>query len=385
MKITHICLSGPFNEGWNYQENALSLYHKKLGYEISIIASPFINDKQSTKYLYHGIGENVDSNGIKIIRLPLFLFKNSKIIMKLRVYVGLIKILEKENPSIIFIHGLQFLDILKIKKYLKRNEYVVAYIDGHEDFYNSAKTAFSKYIVHKILWKYCATAFNPYVKTFWGVTPSRVEFLTSMYGLPMQKVKLLLMGAEDEKIDLVFTKDEIAHLYKNNDIKCNDFIIVAGGKIDINKSQILLLMDAVKELDNIKLIIFGSVSSDLKVKFDEKLSKNICFIGWQNSEEIYRLFNLANLLVFPGLHSVLWEQAVGQGKPCVFKYIEGFTHVDIGGNCFFLYEDSVKEIRRVLEPIIYDSNVFNNMRQSAQNGKQREFLYSNIARRSIDI
>jgi hypothetical protein len=193
------------------------------------------------------------------------------------------------------------------------------------------------------------------------------------------------MGAEDEKIDLVFAEDEIIHLYKKNNIKCNDFIIIAGGKIDVNKSQILLLMDAVKGFDNVKLILFGSVSSELKSVFEQKISENVCFIGWQNSEQIYRLFNLAYLIVFPGLHSVLWEQAVGQGKPCVFKYIEGFTHVDIGGNCSFLYEDSVKEIRRVLEPIIYDSNVFNNMRQSAQYGKRREFLYSNIARRSIDI
>jgi glycosyltransferase involved in cell wall biosynthesis len=205
-----------------------------------------------------------------------------------------------------------------------------------------------------------------------------------MYGLPRQKVKLLLMGAEDEKIDLVFTEDEIVHLYKNNNIKCNDFIIVAGGKIDINKSQILLLMDAVKGFDNIKLILFGSVSSELKIVFEEKISENICFIGWQNSEQIYRLFNLADLIVFPGLHSVLWEQAVGQGKPCVFKYIKGFTHIDIGGNCYFLYEDSIAAIRRVLDSIILDTEVYEKMKQSARDINHSRFLYSNIASKSIN-
>ena len=29
------------------------------------------------------------------------------------------------------------------------------------------------------------------------------------------------------------------------------------------------------------------------------------------------------------------EKAVGKGKPCVFKRISGFEHIDIGGNCLF--------------------------------------------------
>ena len=52
----------------------------------------------------------------------------------------------------------------------------------------------------------------------------------------------------------------------------------------------------------------------------------------------YNLFSAADLVVFPGRHSVYWEQVVAIGTPMVVKYWDGTTHIDIGGNCMYLYE-----------------------------------------------
>lgn len=41
-KIVHVCLCGPVTDGWSYQDNLLSKYHKELGYEVSIITSEWI-------------------------------------------------------------------------------------------------------------------------------------------------------------------------------------------------------------------------------------------------------------------------------------------------------------------------------------------------------
>ena len=32
MKIVHICLCGAMTDGFNYQENVITKYHKKMGY-----------------------------------------------------------------------------------------------------------------------------------------------------------------------------------------------------------------------------------------------------------------------------------------------------------------------------------------------------------------
>lgn len=41
MKVTHVCLCGPFTDNWSYQVNSLTNYHKKLGFEVSIITSKY--------------------------------------------------------------------------------------------------------------------------------------------------------------------------------------------------------------------------------------------------------------------------------------------------------------------------------------------------------
>ena len=42
MKIVHICLCGPVTDGWNYQENKLTKYHKIMGLDVTMIASEWI-------------------------------------------------------------------------------------------------------------------------------------------------------------------------------------------------------------------------------------------------------------------------------------------------------------------------------------------------------
>ena len=42
MKICHLCLNGPYNEGWNYQENILPKYHVKQGHRVYQIVTPYM-------------------------------------------------------------------------------------------------------------------------------------------------------------------------------------------------------------------------------------------------------------------------------------------------------------------------------------------------------
>ena len=71
------------------------------------------------------------------------------------------------------------------------------------------------------------------------------------------------------------------------------------------------------------------------------------------------------------------------GIPMICKFWEGTTHVDIGGNVKFLNEDSEKEIKRNLEEIIYNPEVYENMCKNATKKEKNTFLYSYIAKKSI--
>ena len=46
MKIVHVCLAGiGVTDGWTYQENLLTKYHKKLGHDVTIITSQWVRNE----------------------------------------------------------------------------------------------------------------------------------------------------------------------------------------------------------------------------------------------------------------------------------------------------------------------------------------------------
>ena len=252
---------------------------------------------------------------------------------------------------------------------------------------NSAKNWLSKNILHKIVYKWCTKKIEPFVIKFWGVTPSRQKFLIDFYHVDAKKVGLLVMGIDDSIINFNDLKNSRKKIREKLNIKKDDFLIISGGKI-VRRKNIHLLMQAIKDLNkfNIKLIIFGSVSNDIKSEIDElSSSTNIFNLGWKDTDEIYKLLYAADLAVFPGAHSVLWEQAVGLGLPAIFKRWEGYQHVDIGGNCIFLDEVTKEEIKKSILTLYNDGKLFESMKKVAKERGTDEFSYSKIAQRSIDM
>ena len=383
MKITHICLCGPVTDNFSYQDNLLPKFHKELGYEVSVITSKFIwNDKGELDIDPRDIYYN--ENEIKTIRLKTATNKNSKF----KRYKGLRSTLFMENPDILFIHGVQFIDIKEIVKYLKDKRKIRVYVDNHADFSNSAKNWFSRKILHQIIWKRCAKLIEPYTNKFYGVLPARVDFLKEIYDLPEDKVDLLVMGADDYEVQRV-TESNVRQIIRHrHGISDNDFLIVTGGKIDAFKKQTILLMKAIRKINNpnIKLLVFGSVSKELREDLQDLCDgKLVQYIGWLNSSKSYDFFSAANLVVFPGRHSVFWEQVVGMGIPIVCKYWSGTTHIDLGGNVEYLYLDSSDEIESKLLDIYFDSKKYEKMLNVSRDKGIKLFSYKEIAKYAIDF
>ncbi len=381
MKIAHICIGSFFNDGYSYQENLLSKYHKKMGLEVYVIAGLDVFDKNGKiTYLESG-REYIGDYGIPVTRLN---FKNqSRLSKRLRNYSGLESGLEKIKPDIIFLHNCQFISIIDLIKYLKKHPDTRVYADNHADFSNSASNWVSKNILHKIIWRHYAKKLEPYTAKFYGVLPARVDFLKSVYGLPEEKCELLVMGADDDEVKKAKKPEMRAEKRKKYGLTDSDFVIMTGGKIDHNKRETLQLMDAVNAISdrNIKLLVFGSVVPELSEEFESRLSEKVRYIGWKKSEDIYSEFAAADLIAFPGLHSVLWEQAVGMGKPCLFRKIHGFEHVDIGGNCRFIENTSADSIKSDIENCI--ANI-DEMKKAAEEKGAEVFSYYNIAKRSLE-
>jgi 1,2-diacylglycerol 3-alpha-glucosyltransferase len=387
MRILHCCLAAFYIDGYSYQENILPREHKKIGHEVMILASTetFI-DNNVLGYIEPKSYMNEDD--IKVTRLAYKKILPHSIMKKLRVYKGTEEVLYEFKPEIIFLHDLQFLDIIHVVNFVKKYPNTKVYVDCHADFSNSARTWLSKNILHSKIYRYCAKKIEPYTIVFWGVLPARVDFLKRMYKITPEKVKLLVMGAEDEKVQEARKEKNRSTFREKHNILKDDFLIVSGGKVDSMKKQTLNLMRAMKNINNkkIKLIIFGSVAKELTVEFNELCDNRfIQFIGWVSSDESYNIFAAADLVVFPGRHSVFWEQVVGLGIPMLVKYWEGTTHIDLGGNVRFLYNDSSDEIKELISEICCNPDILKKMKLVAENKGMETFSYSKIAQKSIEI
>lgn len=377
MKIVNICLCGPYNIGWGYQDNLLAKYQEKNDSSVSIITSNLINDSNSNRIIKTKSGIYYDGS-IKVIRL-----KNSiPFLDYLRIYSNLYNTLCNEKPDIIFIHGCQFMSIISICKYIKKYPYVKCRVDNHADYNNSAMSLFAK-IIHKTFWKFTANAINKYSQVFFGVTPARCDFLHKMYGIPKEKIKLLVMGADDELVkNAINNIDSTRAKYR---ISSNDFLIVTGGKIDVQKKDIINILKSYKKMDSskIKLIIFGSLSIEIANEFYNNLG-NALYIGWLNQKEIYDLICSSNLAIYPGSHSVLWEQTVGCGVPAIFKDLSNTHHIDVGGNCIISQDMSIDFLYNTIIDLVYNKEKYSIMKQISEEKGIQIFSYKNIARRSID-
>ncbi|MGE5629209.1 MAG: glycosyltransferase family 4 protein [Solirubrobacterales bacterium] len=386
MKILHVCLANFYIDGYGYQENMLPKYHVLQGHQVEVLASLVSFDKSGKPCLLEQANEYSTKDGYKVIRIdykrPMY-----HINKRFRRYNRVYQHIENFGPDIIFFHDCQFWDIFEAIKYLKKHSNVKVFVDSHTDHINSARNWLSREILHKIIWKHCAQAISPFTEKFFGVLPMRCDFYNKVYGIPREKLDLLVMGVDDELIPYD-EKDSIRiNVRRELGLDKDDFVLITGGKID-RKKNIHLLMQAVGMINSskLKLIIFGNVAREVENQIlNLAKNHNIKYLGWKNSETLYRYFFAADLAVFPGTHSVLWEYAIGCGLPTVFKKWAGMEHVDLGGNSIFLTEDSVDELVRVINSIFSDKQFYNKMEIVAKTKGIEEFKYSEIAKKAIQI
>lgn len=382
MKIVHVCISAPWSEKYAYQENLLPHYHRLMGHDVTIIAPVFskIGDYGGNR---EPVGESHLSDGTKVIRLKPQI-DNRNFLSHIPSVKGLKKAIIEEQPDLLFLHDVCCYNYRCIPAIKRIFPEMMIVADNHCDYVNSLHTPATRFL-HKVLFRYgLVTKLNPYVEWFYGVTPSRCTFLHEVYGIPVNKIKLLVMGADDEKMMIekrAQLREEVRERYG---IKKDDFLVVTGGKIDRLKN-IHVLAHAVNALNrkNVKLLVFGKINEDMQPLFDAEESPNIITIGWVNSDKVYELFYAADLIVFPGLHSVLWEQAVASKTPCAFSKMEGFEHVNVNGNCILMTGKDAEYYQNMLVELLEDKKKYITLKANSTGEATEQFYYTKIARQVL--
>ena len=383
MKIVHLCLCSIINEDYAYQDNLLAKFHKKMGHDVTIIAPTYSKYDKNGKLIEEPAGRYIWENGVNVIRVKPIL--PAKVNRHLFLFHNIAPLLLSLQPDFIFVHCLLSLNYRSLLKIHEKMPKVRFAFDNHTDYINSNHNLLSTYYKKYVLKPFVAKPLQSLSDFFYGVTPSRCQFLEEEFGINKYKVKLLVMGADDDNMQLE-SRDTIRHEVRTKyKIEDNDFLIVTGGKID-KKKNIHTLLEAVKKINNqnAKVLFFGSISDDLKEYISSLISPNIIYLGWVKSDEVYKYFFAADLIVFPGLHSVLWEQALATQTPCAFSRLEGFEHVNYNNNCLFFESANLEEYKVKIQKLIDDKSLYKDLKENSKTEKSLQFMYSHIAKKVLD-
>lgn len=383
MKIVHIVAGAPYNDNWGYQDNLLPKYHSSLGHEVTVLVC---NEKhENGKTVKTPCGRYRLEDGVEVIRL-----KRERIISdKLTMFFSKLSVrplLEELKPNLIFCHGLCSCTVLSAIRYQKKiDPSCIIVQDNHMDYYNGIPVSSVSGKLQRSYYRLLNKYSQKYMKCIFGVTPWRMTYAEEFFRIRTDRLKLLVMGGDDDQIRFSERADIRRKLREENGIIEDDFLLVSGGKID-RKKQILELMQAVIELDEpkIHLLLFGEASSEVAAEFQHlALHKRIHAVGWIQAERAYDYFLASDLAVFPGSHSVLWEQACACGIPGLFRDWEGMHHVDVGGNCLFLQKGNVEELKRQIMAVYSQPSGYRTMKLAAEEHGIDMFSYRQIAQRAI--
>jgi len=358
MKILHICLSGPYTENWTYQENILPKYQSISGNDVYIIATTYRHLQNGDIVDVGEIKKDIDYN----IHLQRMKYKKnifSEKINMFRKYSILTKI-EEIKPDFIMMHGIGNISCLQLKKYKKFNKKCKIIADNHiyVEMHDLKKNLFIKKIRDIYITILNKIMKNTYDKIY-CISPACYSTAKKYWHIDKSKLDLLPLGFDDEMLDSVIQNVDKSEIREKNNIDVDKIIIITGGKIDYSKNIHILAKSILHSKQNVVLIIFGNfVNPEVQEEIMKYVdSKKIIYVGFLQPFDIYKYLYSSDIAFFPGTQSVLWQQSIACGLPCVFKYWKGIEYLDLGGNCVFIHNIDENTINESLSFIANSKNI----------------------------
>jgi glycosyltransferase involved in cell wall biosynthesis len=389
MKILHLCINCPYTDNWGYQDNLIPKYHKRMGHNVTVITT-------NTKHADTGeivsipCDDYFSDDGVRIIRLQRSKLMNARI-SQIFVYYKIYDLLTKIEPEFIMIHGLGSISVLQVAKYIKKvNKDCIVVADNHSDTNNTKMNGGLKFRLYKLAIQLINKYMQKYYKKVYGVTLECKLIISTFFGINRSKTDFLPLGCDLEMVDFNNRSEIRNEIRKKYSINGDDFLIVTGGKLD-DKKETHNLMKSILNLSNknVKLIVFGNAITDRynNILKDIESSSNgrIKLIGFLQVKQIYDLYFAADLAVFPGSQSVLWQQAICLGLPLVVKRWPLIEYLDLGGNIVFLDKTDEFEIKNCIETLLRDEETLEKMKEVAMKDGIDFFSYEKIARSVLNL
>ena len=346
MKILHITLH--YVDGWGYQDNLLPQSQVAAGHEV-VVATDSGHLPDGLRASILAKGNRYRDGGVLVRRFRTgFCTRDSAL-----TCCGLAAILEEEAPDLVFHHGLHLPTLIVASRYRKKHPASVLMVDSHADPFNASRIRLWRWFYARGVLRLLVKRAGKWVDRFYGVTPLRCSFLETEYRVPSDKIALLpLAGAPGIFLDHTETDAQIRASFS---IPETAFLMVSGGKMGRNKGTDRIV-EAWRQLKlrhpEVELLLFGSLEKDFQVP------EGVHLVGWCDLKKTYSILKVADVAVWPLLHTTLVEDSLSCGTPVIVKDSGNVAHYKAVGAGVFLERGDVAEIIRAVETILEEKDAF---------------------------
>lgn len=376
MRIVHVCLASHYTEGMNYQDNILPDVNSQDGHEVLIISNAqkyidgkLIDTEEEEKNLKYNL---------KLIRINFDKIFTKFISEKIRKVKKLYSILKNFKPDVILFHGMCAYELLTVSRYKKENPHIKLYADSHEDFINSARTFFSKNILHRLFYKRIVLKCLKYIDKVLYISEETRIFLHDFYEIPSDKLEFFPLGGfiieEEEK------KGIREKVRKELKISEEDLILIHSGKLDkLKKTKELLEVFFKLNSNNIYLIIIGNIPDDNRNLYNLiKEDKRVKYLGWKSGDDLLEYICASDVYMQPGSQSSTSLTAVCCGLPILLY--PSISYREMFDTNVFWAKDK-REIKEILEKIVENPNILKDMSKRSYEIAKNTFDYKKLAMR----
>lgn len=342
MKIVHFCISCFYIDNYSYQENQLVAQNVRQGHDVTVVASTETFGKNN-KLTYVSPGDYMGSDGARVIRLPYKRILNHKISTKFRAHPGIENILKEIEPDVIMFHGLCGWELLTVARYVKNHPDVLLYSDCHEDFFNSARTFVSKWVLHYLFYRPILRYSLPQIRKILCISKDAMVFAREMYGVDESLLEFFPLGGDifsDIDYHATRTKNRLINGWGDEMI-----VFVQSGKMDEDK-KLTDSLAAFRALPgaHLRFIIAGSLSDSIATEVMSYINSDsrIAFLGWQTADGLKQLLCASDVYLQPGSQSATMQMSLC--CRCVIVLNDVLSHkVFVKGNGFLIGESCTLE------------------------------------------
>lgn len=310
MKIAHLCLSCFYIDGRNYQENQLVKQHVSAGHDVLVLASTE-SHSAGGKIEYVSPGRYLGEEGAEVIRLPYAGNLPHFVRRKLRRHDGVYNLLRDFSPDVILFHGTCGYELITCAKYVRDYPDVLFYVDGHEDWNNSARSLISRELLHRIYYGRVLNKASPEIRKILCVSIEAMDFVEELYGIHRDQLEFYPLGGDP------ISPDRYSSLRKRgrDELSLSESTVVylQSGKQTVRKKllETLVAFSADRTRDAV-LVVAGVLDDEIREEAEHLMSQDdrVVFLGWLNPDSLTEYLCAADVYLQPGTQSVTMQHSL---------------------------------------------------------------------------